>query len=85
MDAIYFISILMEVLIFGMGLIMGFRKRVYGWCIAFTFGIYVIYDLAKTSFLNIPENILTLLFFGATVSMLWVVWGLYNEHYKQSS
>jgi len=51
------------------------RKRAYGWGIFITYAIYVLYDimmLDASRALSGPSSIIYLVFFVATVSMLWV-------------
>jgi hypothetical protein len=51
----------------------------YGWCIAVTFVLYVVYDLANLLALNISQDTLYTIFFGATLSILWAVWNIFLE------
>jgi hypothetical protein len=66
-----------EVAIAGMGIVLAAsRKKIYGWGIALTYIIYVIYDTAKFFDLTIKPEALYIVFFMATLSMLWAVWRL---------
>jgi len=77
---IQYISILIELLITGLGiLIVSQKKKMYGLGISLTFAIYFFYDLVKFTGLNVHPSILYLLFFIATLSALWAVWGIYQE------
>ena len=51
----------------------------YGCCIAVTFVLYVVYDLANLLALNISEDTLYMIFFVATLSILWAVWNIFLE------
>ena len=55
------------------------KKKMYGWCIAVTFVLYVVYDLANLLALNISEDTLYMIFFVATLSILWAVWNIFLE------
>jgi hypothetical protein len=60
--------------------IMAARKRTpYLHGLAFTFGIYVLYDIARVMHINVQEGILSALFLLATISALVTVWGLYRS------
>jgi hypothetical protein len=48
-------------------------------CFAFTFAIYVLYDLGRLLDWNVGEGMLSILFLLASVSALIAVWGLYKE------
>jgi hypothetical protein len=74
MNALHWLSILIEATIALLGLkIVLKKKKAYGWGIFLTFGIYVFYDLAKLFSLNISPDLLYLFFFVATVSALSTV------------
>ena len=53
------------------------RPYMYG--LAFTFGAYVLYDLARFLRLDVEGALLSGLFLLATVSALVAVWGLYQD------
>jgi hypothetical protein len=53
------------------------KSHVYG--LAFTFGIYVLYDLARLLRWDVEGGVLSGLFLLATVSALFAVWGLYRK------
>ncbi|MDD4004913.1 MAG: hypothetical protein PHW69_06880 [Elusimicrobiaceae bacterium] len=76
MEKMQYVSILFEVAIAMMGIMLGgFKDKAYGWGIAFTYIIYVIYDTAKVLDMTMPD-FLPVVFFLATMSMLWAVWRL---------
>ena len=76
---IQYFSIVIEFLIAVMGLMIVFKKKkIYGWGIFATFGIYVFYDFAKLLNWNISSNILYGLFFIATLSAWWAVFKIYK-------
>jgi hypothetical protein len=74
------ISIFLEFVIVILSLSLGLQKKKnYGYFFALTFGIYVIYDLAKDLNYAVDPFILQVLFFIATASALYAIWGLYNR------
>ncbi len=80
MILLHLLSILLEVVVAALGIMLAIRrKKMYGWCIAVTFVLYVIYDLANLLALNISEDTLYMIFFIATLSILWAVWNIFLE------
>jgi hypothetical protein len=74
------ISIFLEFVIVLLFLAIGFeRKKRFGFFFALTFGIYVVYDLMKTTSFPIDQTFLQVLFFIATISALYGVWLIYNK------
>jgi hypothetical protein len=83
MNWIQLISIILEFAIVIISLIIALKnKKVYGYTLALTFLIYVIYDLSKLIQLSVNDLMLSLLFFIATLSALFSVWKIYNEKRK---
>lgn len=77
MEKMQYVSILFEVAIAMMGIMLGgFKGKIYGWGIAFTYIVYVVYDTAKVLKVTIFPDALPVVFFLATMSMLWAVWRL---------
>jgi hypothetical protein len=56
MNALQLISILLEVLVVALGimLVVG-KKKMYGWCIALTFVLYIFYDLVDLCLCTSPR------------------------------
>lgn len=80
MPNLQYISIVLEFMVMLLGLMLATLKlKSYGWFIALTFAIYVFYDLARLIAFKVPGNVLTSLFFIATLSILWAVWQIYLE------
>ncbi len=80
MNALPMISILLEMVVAALGEALAVsRKKVYGWFIALTFVLYVFYDLANLLPLDVPRDLLYVLFFVATASILWEVWSIFLE------
>ena len=74
------VSILIEVLVCLLGIALAVqKKRIYGWFIAFTFGVYVVYDLLAFLKVQIAPEFLTLLFLAASLSILYAVWQIYRS------
>lgn len=55
------------------------KRKPYLYGFAFTFGVYVLYDIARVVDLNVEQGILSVLFLLASVSALIAAWGLYQE------
>jgi hypothetical protein len=80
MNTLQSVSILLEIVVALLGIMLAtVKKKKYGWCITLTFAIYVFYDLAHFFALKVSQSLLHLLFFIATISILWVVWRLYKR------
>jgi hypothetical protein len=46
---------------------------------AFTFAVYVLYDLGRLLGWNVEKGVLSVLFLLASASALVAVWGLYRD------
>jgi hypothetical protein len=80
MDALQSLSVLVEVVVCVLGLcIAAWNKRDYGWYIALTFGIYVLYDLTNFMGLGLSDTLMRIIFFIASLSMLVAVWKIYRR------
>jgi hypothetical protein len=80
MNLLHLLSILLEVVVAALGVMLAIsKKKIYGWCIAVTFALYVIYDLANLLAWNISLDTLYMIFFVATISILWAVWNIFLE------
>lgn len=74
------ISIMIELLVFLLGIALAVRKgRTYGWFIAFTFGVYIVYDSLGYVKAQAAPGILALLFLAGSISILYAVWMIYQE------
>ncbi|MCX6692203.1 MAG: hypothetical protein NTW33_09210 [Methanoregula sp.] len=49
-------------------------KKFYGWWIALTFALYVVFDLSRLGFLPKSESIISPLFLIASLSILYAIW-----------
>jgi hypothetical protein len=71
---LYYISLALEVAIIVIGLRMAFVKKQYaGAGLAFSFTLYVVYNLAKTFGWGMSERLLDGIFFVATLTIFLVV------------
>lgn len=78
--SIQYISIIIELIIAILGIMIFFKKKkLYGWGFFLTFAIYVFYDLSKLLGWAVSGNILYAIFFVASLSALYAVWGVYNS------
>lgn len=75
------VSILIEAAIVVLACMLATRRHQrWGWFLAVTFAIYVLYDTARFMSLAIPADILAVLFFVASISALWAVWQAYSGY-----
>ena len=74
------VSIGIEVILVLLGIAIAVRKKkCYGWFIAITFAIYVIYDSVLYAGVQVSQDVLAGIFFIATLSILIGIWQLYSE------
>ncbi|MDD5649917.1 MAG: hypothetical protein PHF86_05770 [Candidatus Nanoarchaeia archaeon] len=79
MNFIQLIAVFIELIIVILSLIIAVKKKkVYGYGFAITFAIYVFYDSVSLFLIEIPEMLLSILFFIATLSALWAIFKLYK-------
>ncbi|MGA2122097.1 MAG: hypothetical protein ABSG49_08640 [Methanoregula sp.] len=55
------------------------KKKPYGWFIAVTFGLFVVFDLARIFALVVSPDRYALVLLIACLSMLYAVWLLWKE------
>jgi hypothetical protein len=80
MNSLHLLSILLEAVVAALGVMLAIsKKKMYGWCIAVTFVLYVVYDLANLLAWTISLDTLYMIFFVATLSILWAVWNIFLE------
>jgi hypothetical protein len=77
--AMLIISIALEAAVAILAVLAARRGKPYIYGLAFTFGAYVLYDLARLLHWNVQAGILSWLFLLATISALIAVWGLYRR------
>ena len=73
------ISIVLEAAVAVIAALAAAKGRPYLYGLAFTFAVYVIYDLARALHWAAEGMLLSVLFLAATLAALYAVWGLYRE------
>ena len=80
MQYLQWLSIFCEAVVVILGVLLAIKKKKsFGWCIALCFAIYVYYDAARLAGWVVSQDLLYVLFFVATVSILWAVVQVYKE------
>ena len=77
--ALLIASIALEVAVAIVAVLVARKGRPYLYALAFTFGIYVLYDIGRLLGWNVEKGILPVLFLLASASALVAVWGLYRD------
>ena len=73
------VSIVLEALVVVVAILAARQGRPYMYGLAFTFGAYVFYDLARFLQWGVEGPLLSGLFLVASASALAAVWGLYKD------
>lgn len=74
------VSIAIELIVVALGIVLAVqKKKIFGWFIALTFGIYFFYDLFRFLDAGISPDLLSIIFFIASISILCAVWLIYRE------
>jgi hypothetical protein len=73
------VSIVLEAAVAIIAVLAARKGKPYIYGLAFTFGAYVLYDLARLLQWDVQAGILSGLFLLATISALIAVWGLYRK------
>jgi hypothetical protein len=73
------ISIILEATVMAVAILAARDGRPYMYGLAFTFGAYVFYDLARLLHWDVEGSLLSGLFLIATASALVSVWMLYKD------
>src|SRR5919198_4595830 len=73
------ISIILEAAVGIVAVLAARRGNPYIYGLAFTFGAYVLYDLARLLQWDVQGGLLSGLFLLATITALIAVWGLYRK------
>jgi len=82
-DVVQFLAILLECAIAGIGILIATRnKKLYGWFIASTFALFVLFDISRILALAVSAEIHSLVFLIACALMLYGTWLLYREKEK---
>lgn len=78
------ISIVLEIAVAVIALLAARDGRPYMYGFAFTFAVYVLYDLARLLRWGVEGSLLSGLFLIATVSALVSVWFLYKDRPRRT-
>jgi hypothetical protein len=73
------VSIILEAAVAVIAVLAARQGRPYMYGLAFTFGAYVLYDLARFLQWAVEGTLLSVLFLAASITALVAVWGLYND------
>jgi hypothetical protein len=73
------ISIILEFAVMIVAVLAARQGRSYMYGLAFTFGAYVFYDLARFLHWGVEGTLLSGLFLIASASALFAVWSLYKD------
>jgi hypothetical protein len=73
------VSILLEAAVAIIAVLAARKGKPYVYGLGFTFGAYVLYDLARLLQWNVQGAVLSWLFLLATITALIAVWGLYRK------
>ncbi len=79
MNYIQLISIVLELAIAGLFLAASMKGKKYLYGLVITFVIYVFYDLTRLFSWNIASNLLTGMFFVATLGALYSAWMIWKR------
>jgi hypothetical protein len=73
------LSIILEGAVAVLAFMTARKRKPYLYGLAFTFVVYVLYDVARVVSVNVQEGVLSVLFLLASLSALIAAWGLYQE------
>jgi hypothetical protein len=79
-DFLQIIAVFLEVAVTVIAVVIAIRqKKYYGWCIAVTFGLFVLFDIGRLFSWPLSDEVHSLIFLVACGSMLYGVWLLYED------
>ena len=79
-DFLQIVAVFLEVAVTLIAGFIGYRYgKIYGWCIAVTFGLFVLFDIGRLVSLPVSGEVHALIFLVACGSMLFGVWLMYRE------
>ena len=79
-DFLQVIAVLLEFAVTLVAVVIATRNRkTYGWYIALTFGLFVLFDIGRIFALPVTDAAHALIFLVACGSMLYAVWLMYKE------
>jgi hypothetical protein len=79
-DFLQIIAVLLEVAVTVIAVIIATnQKKSYGWCIAVTFGLFVLFDIGRLFSWPLSDAVHALIFLVACGSMLFGMWLMYRD------
>jgi hypothetical protein len=79
-DFLQVVAVMLEVCVAGIAVLIATRRRkMYGWGIALTFGLFVLFDIFRIFALPMPDTFHSFIFLVACGSMVYAVWLMYEE------
>jgi hypothetical protein len=79
-DFLQLIAVVLEIAVMVIAILIATRKKkAWGWGIAITFGLFVLFDLFRIFSFPIPEAFHAFIFLVACGSMLYAIWLMYEE------
>jgi len=79
-DELQFASVIVEVLVTVLGVLLATSKgKLYGWFIALTFAMYVVYDAVNFLSLDMPKDLMKQVFLAASISALIGIWLVFRD------
>jgi ABC-type lipoprotein release transport system permease subunit len=55
------------------------KKKTYGWFVGITFGLFVVFDIARIFALDVSAELHALVLLIACISMVYAAWLMWNE------
>lgn len=82
---IQILAILIEIAVVVIAALAAYKtKKTYGWFIAITFALFVIFDLVRVACPTVLPDMNSLILLVACISMLYAVWLMYNDQEKNA-
>jgi hypothetical protein len=79
-DVVQLASVLIEIIIAIVAIVIATKKqKTYGWLIALTFALYVLFDLSRLGVLPLAADLISGLFLIASLSMLGAIWLMFRD------
>ena len=79
-DFLQVVAVILEVCVTGIAVLIALRKKkLYGWGVALTFGLFVLFDIFRIFALPMPDTFHAFIFLVACGSMVYAIWLMYAE------
>ena len=79
-DLFMYLAILIELVVAILAIVIAVRnKKIYGWFIALSFALFLVYDMIRIFGMRITSGPRELILLAAGGSMLYAVWLLFKE------